>query len=258
MHPQMEKDSIRVIEHQKILLSDAMMLVAFPGTGWAGSVAAYYLIETLKLKWIASMTSLRFPPIAVIRNGMPMPGIAVYGGPVSCGVDGKYGKLVVITAEFVPHPSIAGELSQTIFAWAKKKRIREIIIIESIASSGEGSDRDIRVIATTRAKKDIRRLGLESLDDGLFTGFAGQLSVEAQLSGFPAITLMVSAREGSPDAYAAARILEIIAPLMPALEIDPKPLFERAREIEQEMQRKNQASRRALSTLSKEATFMFG
>jgi predicted ATP-grasp superfamily ATP-dependent carboligase len=235
-----------------------MMLIAFPGAGWAGSVAAYYLIETLKLRWIASITSPKFPPIAVIKDGVPRPGIAIYSGPVACSVDARCGKLVVVTAEFVPHPTTTAMLSRSIFDWAKKKRIKEIITIESVAQTGEGKDSDVRVISTTKAREDIKRLGLVPLDDGLLSGFAGQLSVEAQLCGFRAITLMIEAQEGFPDAHAAARILEIIGPLMPSLEIDPKPLFERAKEIEEEMHTKNLASKKALSRLSREADFMFG
>ena len=258
MPPKREPKEIEIIEHEKVQLSDAMMLIAFPGAGWAGSVAAYYLIETLKLKWVASIVSPKFPPIAVIKDGTPRPGISVYTGPVVCGIDGRLDQLIVVTAEFVPHPSITGMLSRCIFDWVKKKRIKEIITIESVGFAAEGNGNEVRVITSTWARQDIKRLGLEILDDGLLSGFAGQLIVEAQLSHCKAITLLVEAREGFPDAHAAARIVEIIAPLMPSLDIDPKPLYERAKEIENEVQTKSQASKKVLSRMSKEADYMFG
>lgn len=255
--PKKEKQppEVQITEHERLSLSDAMMIIAFPGAGRAGSVAAYYLIESLGLRWIASVRSSMFPPVAVIKDGSPRPPIAMYSAPMVCGMDGTCDQLIVVTSEVVPHPLVMPPLAGTILSWARKKRIAEIVAIESVKIPAEKGESDIRAAATQHGMDLIERMGLQVLDDGILSGFAGLVLVEAELAGMRAVILLVGAHEGYPDARAAAQTVEAIAPLLPRLEIDPHPLFERAQEIEQEIRQKRM---KILSRMSPDASYMFG
>jgi len=255
--------SISIVDHVKMDFSKALMVIAFPGHGRAASVSAYYLIDALKMKRVASISSSRFPPMAVVRDGRPYPPIGIYSAPMVCGLDGKCNQVVVVTSEITPHPLIMEPLADVLLAWAEEKRVSSFIALESLEvpedvhPPGESHDLKVYSVTTSKARKMFRFLKSEALGDGLLSGFTGLFSAKAELTGRVLACLIVEAHPGYTDARAAAELVKIIAPLLPKLSLDTEPLYEKAGEIEESLKGQIAAHELAFGKLSRESEAMF-
>jgi uncharacterized protein len=57
------------------------------------------------------------------------------------------------------------------------------------------------------------------------------------------ISLLGPARADYPDARGAARLMEVVAKMLPEIKLDPEPLFKEAEQIEKDMKAALQAIR---------------
>lgn len=255
--------AISLVDHVKMDLAKALMVIAFPGHGRAASVSAYYLIDVLKMKRVASVSSSRFPPMAVVRDGHPYPPIGIYSAPMVCGLDGKCNQVVVVTSEITPHPLIMEPLADALLAWAEDKRIKSFIALESLEVGEEGhapgETHELKVfsVTTSKAGRMAKYLKSEALGDGLLSGFTGLFSAKAELTDRALACLIVEAHPGYTDARAAAELIKVMSPLLPKLSLDTEPLYEKAGEIEQSLKEQVAAHEVAFGKLSRESEAMF-
>jgi predicted ATP-grasp superfamily ATP-dependent carboligase len=255
--------SISIVDHVKLDLSKALMVIAFPGHGRAASVSAYYLIDVLKMKRLASISSARFPPMAVVRDGHPYPPIGIYSAPMVCGLDGRCNQVVVVTSEITPHPLVMEQLADALLNWAEEKRIKSFIALESLEvpeeehAPGESHELQVYSVISSGAKKMARALKSEPLGDGLLSGFSGLFSAKAELTGRALACLIVEAHPGYTDARAAAQLVKVMSPLLPKLSLDTEPLYAKAGEIEEQLKHQVEAHELAFGKLSRESEAMF-
>ena len=137
-------------EYDEADLKDGMVIVGFPSVGLVSSIAANFIVRSMKLDRQAAIISKDFPPFTIIHEGVPSPPMRIYSGHRDCEEKNgeKCEKLAVITCEFMPQPDLIKELSDVILSWCKKKGISTILTLEGINMVGE-SETKVYGVGTT-------------------------------------------------------------------------------------------------------------
>lgn len=217
------------------LAPGAVVISCFPSAGLATTVAALYMIRTLKLPRIGRFEAPEMMPIAVIQGGVVNPPIRVYGRP----------DFAVVVSEFPPSPAQAAALATAIMDGAKARQARWILGLEGVIPHPErGGDTDSEPAeqtvwaAVSRPDPAIVRAfepsGVLPLEEGIIGGVSGALLVQGIAGPLAVAVLLVSARagEGYPDHRAGATLIEAVDRILPEIHIDTGPLRAQAEEIE--------------------------
>lgn len=219
---------VRTFKNADLTGSD--VLVAVPSVGMASTIAATYLITTLKTDQVTAFDSDEFPPLSMVYRNKPKFPVRVYHAEKE--------KLAIFISEVPLIPKTHRPLGRTVLDWAKAGGARRIVCLEGLPLSGEGAEQSIDVWAvgsTDQARADIEASGIPSLETGMVSGVAGVLLNEGRWASYNVIALLGEARPYLPDAAAAARLVEAADKLMPQVEIDLTPLLSQAKDLEAHM-----------------------
>jgi len=197
-------DDISVIEYKNIDLSNSMLVVAFPTVGLISSIAGHFIIDSLKLQPIGSITSSQFMPVTVIHKSIPSPPVRIYAGKKKCGPNDTCNTIAIIISEFMPSPEIIKPLVDKIFG----------------------------IATTPEMKKILKNFKISQTQEGMITGVTGVLLYQGMLEKRDVLCLLAETQTKYPDSRAAAALLEKLDKMLPAIKIDPKPLYESAKQIE--------------------------
>ncbi|MFZ0699599.1 MAG: PAC2 family protein [Thermoplasmata archaeon] len=213
----------------------AVVISCFPSAGLATTVAALYMIRTLKLPRIGRFEAPDMMPIAVVQGGEVNPPIRVYGRK----------DFAVVVSEFPPGPSQATALATTIMEGAAARKARWILGLEGVMPHPEGDPEadteppaEVVWAAFSRPDPGVLRAfatsGVQPLEEGIIGGVSGALLVQGIGGPLPVAVLLVSARagEGYPDHRAGATLIEAVDRLLPEIHIDTGPLRAQAEAIE--------------------------
>jgi len=245
---------------EPIDLSQALLVMGFPSIGLVGSIATSHLIKSLQLREVGSILSPVFPPTAVVRDGVCASPVRIYLGDLVCGPDGSCAQLSVVHSDIAPKPGSIAGLVQTLVSWANEHRARQIVCLEGLESDDLHSE-EVRVFGAASDPSGLRlfeRLGVTPLDNGLLTGIGGVALYVARATELPALCLLAATRKDFPDARGAARLLEVLQPLVPLVSIDERPLYVQAQILEATFREQIERSSRAAKGLSGQADMMFG
>jgi uncharacterized protein (TIGR00161 family) len=227
-------DNISIIEYKEVDLSNSMLVVAFPTVGLISSIAGHFIIDSLKLEPIGTITSNQFMPATVIHKSIPSPPVRIYGGKKKCGPNDICNTLAIIISEFMPSPEIIKPLVEKILNWAEKKGCRIILSLEGMHAIGKPTKKSkIFGIATTpEMVKTLKNFKINQTQEGMITGVTGVLLYQGLLDKKDVICLLAETQANYPDSRAAAVLIEKLDKMLPAIKIDPKPLYNTAKKIE--------------------------
>lgn len=231
----MDRDIV-IVEQKKVDLSNALVVVGFPTVGLVSTIAANYVVTSLGLERIGAVYSNLFPPATVVHEATPMPPVRIYASKIACGPGGSCEELVVILSEFNPQPNLVKPLADAIIDWCSTKagKCRLIVTLEGIPMDG-GPREDLRTFglgSTSKARDILKEYGIEQLQEGVVSGLSGVLLYEGERRGIDVTCLLAEASPTYPNARAAAKVLELLDKIIPALHIDPQPLYLEAEKIE--------------------------
>jgi uncharacterized protein len=239
----------RIVETRRTLLKGSMLVVGFPTHGLVGSVAVSYLVHSLEMSPIGHMLSDRFPPTVVMEAGVVQPPVRLYASRQICGVDGKCSQLVAVLSDIQPPPELLNPIGERLLDYAEARGIQLVVALEGQPVE-QRSRGDVRVVAMCNSSAvDVLESYRFPRATGLVTGFAGALLLASVGRKLPVLCLVAQAHKSHPDARAAARMLEIIRPMVPMLVIDTMPLKRKAEEIEGELRRNMVQQRASLKEL---------
>lgn len=211
---------------KEIDLTGATVIDGFPSVGLVSTICANYLIDVLELEQIGILDSPSFPTVSIVRGGVPMFPVRIYGG----------NKLCVFVSEFQPDKELVRPIAETILAFAKEKGCRTIISPEGLVTDEPAhDDEDVKVYAlgsTPEVRERLEGAGLETFANGIITGVSGVLLALGKKDGFESVSILAEANPSYPDARAAARVIEAIDGLIEGVTIDVKPLYTEAENIE--------------------------
>jgi len=253
-------ESLSIVTWEPLDLSKALVVVGFPGLGFAGSIAAGYLVDSLRLKEVGYVISPAFPPTAVVDNGISASPIRVFLGDVVCGPDGSCDQLCVILSFIAPSPRVTTALAHSLAMWAKAHRARHLVWFEGVKAEGlpVGEPQVTGVASDEAGRKMLEMLNIPRSPDGVRVGVGAVAVYAARVQSQPALCFFAETREDFPDARAAVRLLETLQPMIPIVKIDGRPLLERAQVLEGVYRSQADRSKATVRSLSESADVMFG
>ncbi|MEE9267903.1 MAG: PAC2 family protein [Thermoplasmata archaeon] len=250
---------IRVVDHVEMDLSAALCVVGFPGVGLVGRIATDFLVSQFDLKRIASLRSDDFPPMAILVEGQTMSPVRIHAAPMVCGVDGMCNQLAVLQAEVTPSGAVLYELADALISWCLDKKVREMVVLEGFVRR-EGTPDTVVYGAGNNAETlgRLKEIGVKPLGEGVISGIAGPLSYLAEDRGLNVTVLLAETSREFPDARASAKLLEAIDPIVPHIDIDAEPLYERAEIIESRLKQNMAQHRESVEGLTERSKIMYG
>lgn len=211
---------------KQVDLNGATIIDGFPSVGLVSTITANYLIDVLELEQIGILDSRLFPTVSIVRNGVPLYPVRIYAGKGVC----------VFISEFQPAPKLIRPIAETILKFAKDQGCAFVISPEGLViDSDDGPDDVVNVYAlgsTTATRELLQRHGLQQFGNGIITGVSGVLLNLGKKEGINTISILAEANPNYPDARAAAKVIEAIDGLLEQVEIDVKPLYSEAENIE--------------------------
>jgi uncharacterized protein len=230
-------EGIFLHEYKDAHLTDCLLVVGFPSVGLISSIAANYIVRTMKLDRIAAIVSPQFPPYTILQEGIPSHPVRIYAGKRTCegGSGEACQQIVVILAEFMPKPELIQPLADLILDWAKHKGVNSIITLEGMNVGEQENATTLSVGSTAKARGMMTKYMISEMREGMVSGMSGMLLAEGERVGMDVICLLGPAQPEIPDARGAANLLELIGRMLPELKLDPVPLLKEAEQIEQAM-----------------------
>lgn len=253
-------DDIQLIEYKRVDLSNSLLVVAFPTVGLISSIVGHYIIDTLKLEEIGAIISGEFMPVTVIHRSKPSPPVRIYAGKKKCGPDGKCEQIAVIISEFMPPYNIIKPLADKILKWANEKGVKTVVALEGTHAAGDKKKNfDVYGVGSNaQMKKYLKNFKIEETKEGMITGVTGVLLYEGVLKKRDVICLLSEAHASFPDSRAAGNLLNKIDIMLPEIKIDPKPLYEEAEKIEEQIKKFMEQSRPTAPSIPPIPTQMYG
>jgi uncharacterized protein len=205
------RTSIRPVErNRQIKLDDAILVAGFPGPGLVGSMSASYIIEQQKMH-----------QIAYVDSDFIMPGVMYIGGrlrhPFRIYSNDK-GDVCVIVCDAPIVLAGIRQILNTVVKWAHEHSVREIMVLEGIASQDIPQNERKPMIMSSDGKSDdhgflsrMQKKGPEepqSAHPTFITGISGALLASCLSNGIPCTGILLPAPSGIPDPEGAAILIE--------------------------------------------------
>jgi len=229
------EEEIQIIEYKEVDLSNSILIEAFPTVGLVSSIAGHFIVEQLKLEEIGMISSRYFMPAAIIHNGIPSPPVRIYAGKKICGATGSCDQIAIIISEFMPPVNIIKPVADEILSWAQKKKCSYIVNFEGTHGLDPKKPKTFGVATTQKMKDILKKFNIDETQEGMITGITGVLLFEGVRLKRDIICLLAEAHASYPDSRAAALLVETLDRMLPEIELDTKPLYKEAEEIEQKI-----------------------
>jgi len=170
-----------------------------------------------------------------------MPPVRIYAGKPVCSME-QCDSVVVVVSEAPIPPKLMLPLSEALLNYSHEKGFQAAVLVDSFShqqeSGHEVMDSDdtdetlLGIGATDWALEQLTEMGIPLLEAGMIAGMNGVLLGEGRRSKLNMMCIMAEAIGGIPDARAAARVIEKLNKLLPAMELDTEPLLDEAERIE--------------------------
>jgi len=228
--------------------SGALVVSCFPSIGFVSSIVAHYLVDKLDLELVGGVRHPKLPPVCLVQDGKPLPPMRFYSGEPICNMD-RCDKIVLIASEIQVLPELNLPLADTLLDWCTENGVGATMLIDSYAQGigqqhsifdDDQTDETLLGIGSTEVlHQTLEGLGVPLLKQGVVGGITGVMMGESRRRGVDVMAILAESDGeigGSlPDARAAARIIECLDDLLPAVHLDPEPLLAEAQRIEGEI-----------------------
>ena len=228
--------------------SGALVVSCFPSIGFVSSIVAHYLVDKLDLELVGGVRHPKLPPGCLVQDGKPLPPMRFYSGEPICNME-RCDKIVLIASEIQVLPELNLPLADTLLDWCTENGVGATMLIDSYAQ-GIGQQHSIfdddqtdetllGIGSTDTSHETLEELGVPLLKQGVVGGITGVMMGESRRREVDVMAILAESDGeigGSlPDARAAARIIECLDGLLPAVHLDPEPLLAEAQRIEGEI-----------------------
>ncbi len=197
------------------------IIEGFPGFGLIGTITTEFLIKHLDAQQIGYIRMEEVPPVVPVHQGKAIEPVGIFYAPKE--------NLVILHAL----TSVAGfewELAKDILQMAKDLKAKEIISIEGVGSNNPESE-DSRTFYLGNNKKLKSVKNIQPLKEGIIMGVTGALLLHKD---FPISCIFAETHSALPDSRASANIMRILDQVL-GLDVDVKPLLEKAEEFEEKI-----------------------
>lgn len=203
-----------------------ILIEGFPGIGLIGNIASQQIIDELEMKYIGTMSSQYFPPIAVLFEGIVNMPVRIY--------ESKEHELIVVVSDVPIPPAISLLVSRALMDWAESINVKKVVSVAGIATAG--GEHKVFGGATDSASLNEIKDVVEIFQMGTISGISGSVMAECFMRKIPAISLLGGTRSSNPDPLAAVEVIKVLNTLY-NLSIDTDRLLAQAGQIAIEMQK---------------------
>lgn len=219
------------------------IIEGFPGFGLVGTITTEFLIKHLDAELIGFIRLDEVPPVIAIHKGDPVEPLGIFYA--------KKQNLVVIHAL----SSVQGfewALADMLVRMAKEMGAKEIISLEGVGS--ESTTKELRAFYISKRDKQLRGYGLSPLEEGIIMGVTGALLLKKKMN----LTCFFAETHSTlPDSRAAAKLIEILDKYL-GLDVDYKPLIDKAEKFEIKLKGILQQAQSATQQSEKKKQTYFG
>ncbi|MCG2736859.1 MAG: proteasome assembly chaperone family protein [Candidatus Methanoperedens sp.] len=203
-----------------------IIIEGFPGIGLVGNIACQHIIEELGMKYVGSIDSRYFPPLAVLFNGIVYMPVRIYEAPKK--------DILVIISDIPIHPTASYDLSKALVEWMISIKAKNIISIAGIATTT--GLRRVFGGATNQEMLERIKDKTEIFQVGTISGISGSIMTECFIRKIPAMSLLGETPGPNPDPRAAVEVLNVLNKIFD-LSINTEKLMSQAEQIELELSR---------------------
>ncbi len=208
-------------------LEEPTLVEGFPGVGLVGKIATDHLVDTLEMRYYASVHCDGLPRIGVYRAGdrTARPPVRLY---VSETHD-----LLALQSD-APIGSAAVEpVARCVTSWIVDQEATPIYL-SGLAADLEEGERSLYGITTGEAAGHLERHDVPAPpEDGVITGPTGAFLDRAAHLEYDSVGVVVECDPQFPDPEAASVLIEDVIGPIADCSIDVQPLLEQASEIRQ-------------------------
>ncbi len=211
-----------------------IVLVAFPGLGFVGTIAGRYIAEKLNLNWTGYLFDDRLPPMGKVRDGKLLYPINIYSGE----------SISLVLAETAISPDLVWDVSRAIITKARKDGAKYVIAISGVLMpDNEGV---FGIPSNTTARKLMEKFGIKEIENGVITGVSAAILLHSREMGVPSILLLGPA-SNQQDFNAAITTIRALSSII-GRDIPTEELLELAHKYEHEMKMLQQKLGQSTST----------
>lgn len=233
---------------KKVELKDALILVAFPTTGSASSIAAHYLVKHLDLPLVGHVMAPEMSGVMAVQDGRATSALRILGGETVCKLDKGCPRIYVVLTELALPPMVTLRVADGLLAWARAGGAHLVLALEGVIR-GEGDDTPDVFCAAAKddVLKELKKTGTPVMERALIGGVTAHLVLAGPARGVRTGALLVEASKDHPDGRAAAALIEALARVVPDIAIDPMPLLKEAMALETQIKSTQQAAEASLA-----------
>ena len=209
-----------------INVENGILINGFPSTGLTSAVATESLISTTEFELGGIIDSDRFPPISIVKNGLP-------NYPTRIFVNNEL-KVAVFSSYLTLDVSLHKTAAKLMLNWAKEKKCSTII--SSITVKGGINEEVVAVASTGTARGKLVKAGLTVIENATIPGISGVLLNDGMLNGQDVIVLLISSDKDIPDFTATSNLCNVLTKLVPGVSCNLTKLEKESKIIEQQIQ----------------------
>jgi uncharacterized protein len=232
-----ERTTIKLISrNDKIRLNDAIMVAGFPGPGLVGSISVSYIIEQQKMHQIGYVDSDFIVPGVIYIGGKLRHPFRIYAN--------DEGTACVLVCDAPVILSGIRSVLNAVVIWAKHNGIREIMVLEGIATPGIPEMGRKPLVLSSDGQSDdhsylsrIKDRSVGANPPAFISGVSGGLLGACLSNRIPCTGLLIPSIAGIPDPEGAAILIEKTNELANnPFRIDVRQLRSEAEELKRQLQ----------------------
>ena len=223
-------NDIEIKEIVPVDLEGGILVNGFPSSGITSAIATESLINTSNFELQANIDSDKFPPISIIKNGMPNYATRIFvNRDLKVGIFSSY-----LTLDVTMHRMAA----RMMLDWAKEKKCSTIV--SSITVKGSNELDVFGVASTGNARGKLVENGITIADHATIPGISGILLNEGVTRGQDVIVLLVSSNKEIPDFKATSNLCETFSKIIPGISCNLTKLENESKIIEEQLKQATQ------------------
>ena len=219
------ENEIHIKEINPINVENGVIINGFPSSGITSAVATESMINTSNFELGGIIDSDRFPPISIIKNGLP-------NYPARIFVNNDL-KVAVFSSYLTLDVSLHRSAARLMLDWLKDKKAS--IIISSITVKGTTGTDIFGVASTGNARGKLVNAGISVVENATVPGISGVLLNEAMIRSVDVIVLLVSSDKEFPDFHATSNLCTTLSKLVPGVSCNLDKLEKESKIIEDQI-----------------------
>jgi len=218
-------NEIHIKEINPINVEGGILINGFPSSGITSAIATESMINNSNFELGGIIDSEKFPPISIIKNGLPnYPARVFVNNDLKVAVFSSY-----LSLDITLHRSAA----RLMLDWAKEKKAS--MIVSSIMVKGTTGTEIFGVASTGNARGKLVGAGISVVENATVPGISGVLLNEAMIHGQNVIVLLVSSDKEFPDFQATSNLCNTLSKLVPGVSCNLDKLEKESKIIEQQI-----------------------